>query len=161
MSKREKKGLVPKLRFPEFQDAGVWKRELFEKIYSFKTTNSLPRDKLNYEKGAVKNIHYGDIHTKFSTLFYIEKEVVPYISPSESLERIKPESFCVEGDMIFADKRKTEKHDSDNEKKLHTIIKKVTDERDFLARVLNINRKILYFFCKSLIDTGSVNSKYA
>ena len=42
-----------------------------------------------------------------------------------------------QGDMIFADKRKTEKHDSDNEKKLHTIIKKVTDERDFLARVLN------------------------
>ncbi|MSM38930.1 MAG: restriction endonuclease subunit S [Geobacter sp.] len=103
MSKHEKKGLVPERRFPEFKDAGEWKNELFEKIYSFKTTNSLSRDKLNYKQGTVKNIHYGDIHTKFSTLFDIEKENVPYINHSESLEKIKPDSYCVEGDMIFAD----------------------------------------------------------
>ena len=103
MSKPEKKALVPALRFPEFQNAGEWRSELFEKIYSFKTTNSLSRDKHNYENGAVKNIHYGDIHTKFSTLFDIDKENVPYINPDESLEKIKSESFCVEGDMVFAD----------------------------------------------------------
>ena len=56
---------LPKLRFPEFRDAGEWKSELFEVIYSFKTTNSLSRDKLNYKRGTVKNIHNGDIHTKF------------------------------------------------------------------------------------------------
>lgn len=103
MSKEDKKGLIPERRFPDFKDAGEWKNELFEKIYSFKTTNSLSRDKLNYKQGTVKNIHYGDIHTKFSTLFDIEKEIVPYINPTESLERIKPDSYCVEGDMIFAD----------------------------------------------------------
>lgn len=103
MSKREKKGLVPTLRFPEFLDKGEWESELFENIYSFKATNSLSRDMLNHDHGTVKNVHYGDIHTKFSTLFDIEKEVVPYINPSESLEKIKQESFCVEGDMIFAD----------------------------------------------------------
>lgn len=58
---------------------------------------------LNYENGSVKNIHYGDIHTKFQTLFDITKETVPFINPSESLEKIKPESYCVEGDMVFAD----------------------------------------------------------
>ena len=103
MSKQEKKGLVPERRFPEFKDAGEWKNELFEKVYSFKTTNSLSRDKLNYKQGTVKNIHYGDIHTKFSILFDIEKENVPYINSTESLEKIKPDSYCVEGDMIFAD----------------------------------------------------------
>lgn len=103
MSKPEKKGLVPERRFPEFKDTGEWKNELFEKIYSFKTTNSFSRDTLNYKQGTVKNIHYGDIHTKFSTLFDIEKEYVPYINPTESLRKIKPDSYCVEGDMIFAD----------------------------------------------------------
>lgn len=103
MSKQDKKGLVPVLRFPEFRDAEEWANEPFEKIYSFKTTNSLSRDKLNYESGTVKNIHYGDIHTKFSTLFDIEKERVPFINPTESLEKIKPECYCIEGDMIFAD----------------------------------------------------------
>jgi len=103
MSKLEKNGLVPERRFPEFREKGEWESESFEKIYSFKTTNSLSREKLNYENGTVKNIHYGDIHTKFSTLFDIEKEIVPYINLSESLEKIKPESYCMEGDMIFAD----------------------------------------------------------
>jgi type I restriction enzyme S subunit len=103
MSKQEKKALVPERRFPEFRGKGVWENEFFEKIYSFKTTNSLSRDKLNYKQGTVKNIHYGDIHTKFSALFDIKREVVPYINPSESLGKIKPESFCLEGDMIFAD----------------------------------------------------------
>lgn len=103
MNKQEKKGVVPKLRFPEFKNAGDWRCELFKKIYSFKTTNSLSRDKLNYIKGTVKNIHYGDIHSKFPTLFNIEKEVVPFINPAESIEKIKSSSFCVEGDMVFAD----------------------------------------------------------
>ena len=52
---------VPKLRFPEFQ--GEWDVLPFDKLYSFKVTNSFSRDKLNYEDGQVKNIHYGDIHT--------------------------------------------------------------------------------------------------
>ncbi len=92
---------APKLRFPEFREE--WNEKALGKVYSFKVTNSFSRDKLNYEKGLVKNIHYGDIHTKFSTLFDIEKEIVPYISPSQSIEKIKQENYCIEGDIIFAD----------------------------------------------------------
>lgn len=58
---------------------------------------------LNYESGSVKNIHYGDIHTKFSTLFDISTETVPFINPSVPLDKVKPDSYCVEGDIIFAD----------------------------------------------------------
>ncbi len=72
-------------------------------VYSFKSNNSLSRDQLNYENGSVKNIHYGDIHTKFPTLFDITKQMVPFINPSESLEGFRPENDCAEGDMIFAD----------------------------------------------------------
>jgi len=95
--------LKPKLRFPEFQNVGEWELKSLGKVYLFKSTNSLSRDKLNYENGLVKNIHYGDIHTKFSTLFNIENEIVPFINLSESLEKIKPENYCVEGDIVFAD----------------------------------------------------------
>ncbi|WP_088891390.1 restriction endonuclease subunit S [Leptolyngbya ohadii] len=95
--------LKPKLRFRDFRDAEEWSNEKLKSLYSFKATNSYSRDKLNYENGLVKNIHYGDIHTKFSALFNIENEIVPFINPSESLEKISIDSYCVEGDIIFAD----------------------------------------------------------
>ena len=94
---------VPKLRFPEFRDKGKWSSEILEDVYDLKGTNSLSREKLNYKNGEVKNIHYGDIHTKFSTLFDIKKENIPFINASENLEKIKAENCCVEGDIIFAD----------------------------------------------------------
>ncbi len=112
--KQHKKGLmqnlfpqegekVPKLRFPEFKDDGEWQMETFGKIYAFKTTNSFSRNKLNYDNGTVKNIHYGDIHMKFSTLFDITKENVPYINSDVHIDNINQDNYCIEGDMIFAD----------------------------------------------------------
>ena len=98
-----KKKIIPALRFPEFVNDGEWIIEPLSEVYSFKITNSFSRDKLNYEKGTVKNIHYGDIHTKFSTLFNITKETVPYINTDVSIERIDKDNYCVEGDVIFAD----------------------------------------------------------
>jgi type I restriction enzyme S subunit len=94
--------LVPKLRFPEFRGAEGWKAEPMGEVYSFKGNNSLSRDKLNYVAGSVKNIHYGDIHTKFHSHFDITKELVPFINESE-LGAVREENLCAEGDMIFAD----------------------------------------------------------
>ncbi len=94
---------APNYRFPEFKEAGDWKTSLFSKMFIFFVTNSFSRAKLNYESGLVKNIHYGDIHTKFSTLFDISKEEVPYINRDISLNGIKKENYCKVGDMIFAD----------------------------------------------------------
>ena len=98
-----KTALVPKLRFPEFLNAGHWMGLPMGKVYTFKSNNSLSRDQLNYERGSVKNIHYGDIHTKFSTLFDISKELVPFISSSEISASFRSENDCAEGDMVFAD----------------------------------------------------------
>ena len=98
----EEKKLVPKLRFPEFRGAVGWAPEPMGEVYSFKSNNSLSRDKLNYDAGSVKNIHYGDIHTKFSTHFVITQELVPFINEAEECV-IRYENLCTEGDMIFAD----------------------------------------------------------
>jgi type I restriction enzyme S subunit len=103
MSKKSAKGLVPELRFPEFRKAAGWQEEPFGKLYSFIVTNSLSRDKLNYTAGEVKNIHYGDIHTKFATLFDVTNEKVPYINEDVPLAGYDEESYCAEGDMVFAD----------------------------------------------------------
>ena len=69
----------------------------------FKVTNSFSRENLNYEYGTVKNIHYGDIHTKFQTLFDINYESVPFINEEIDISRISEENYCKNGDVIFAD----------------------------------------------------------
>jgi type I restriction enzyme, S subunit len=83
--------------FPE------WKMKKLGDIFTFRTTNSFSRENLNYESGSIKNIHYGDIHTKFKTHFDITKEIVPYINNEISLNRLSDDSFCKEGDLIIAD----------------------------------------------------------
>jgi type I restriction enzyme S subunit len=100
MSRKE---LIPELRFPEFVNKKEWNEKSLGELYDFKVTNSLSREYLNYQKGTVRNIHYGDIHTKFSTLFDIEKEKVPFINPEVSIEKINPDFYCKEGDIVFAD----------------------------------------------------------
>ena len=64
-----------------------WEKSKFGKIYTFRVTNSFSRDNLNYENGDIRNIHYGDIHTKFRTLFDVTKEDVPFINPDISTTR--------------------------------------------------------------------------
>ena len=93
---------VPKLRFPEFKDKN-WHNKPCCQLYHFKSTNTFSRDNLNYKNGAVKNIHYGDIHTKFSTLFDITKETVPYINSDFALSKIDKSNYCRDGDIVFAD----------------------------------------------------------
>lgn len=91
----------PKLRFSNFTTN--WEEFLFENIYSFKVTNSFSRDKLNYESGSVKNIHYGDIHKGFNSFFKIINENVPFINSDINLNKISIDNYCQSGDLIIAD----------------------------------------------------------
>lgn len=97
----EKLNNIPFLRFPEFK--GDWEKKKLGEVMNFKVTNSFSRENLNYDKGVVKNIHYGDIHTKFQTLFNIINESVPFINEEVSIGRISDDFYCKEGDIIFAD----------------------------------------------------------
>lgn len=123
--------LILTLRFPGF--SGEWEEKKLGDVFDFKPTNSLSRDKLNYEKGKIKNIHYGDIHTKFHSNFYINKEYVPYINDYIGLSKINSENYCRENDLIIADAsedyldigKSIEIRDLDNQKVLsglHTLI---------------------------------------
>ena len=94
---------VPKLRFPEFRDDRTWSAPQFADLYGFKRTNTLSRDKLNYETGTIRNIHYGDIHTKFKPLFRVADEYVPYVNQGASANEFDDDAFCEEGDIVLAD----------------------------------------------------------
>jgi type I restriction enzyme S subunit len=103
MKQKSKQTPTPKLRFPEFRDGPEWEERRFCDLYRFKPTNSLSRDKLNYDAGDVKIIHYGDIHVRFPERFEVDKLRVPFVNLSESLGKIDSDSYCREGDIIFAD----------------------------------------------------------
>lgn len=105
-----KKGVMQQLfsgeiRFRDENGEGYpeWEEKLFGDLYSFHSTNSLSRDKLNYEVGSVYNIHYGDIHTKFRTAFILNEEYVPFINHEVDLSKIKANSYCSNGDLVMAD----------------------------------------------------------
>ncbi|RBN49350.1 restriction endonuclease subunit S [Flavobacterium psychrolimnae] len=94
-----------KLRFKDENgvDYADWEEKFFGDIFTFYTTNSLSREKLNYEYGEVKNIHYGDIHTKFKTLFDIKNELIPFVNSDFDVSKIKKECYCQEGDLVITD----------------------------------------------------------
>lgn len=149
--------LVPKLRFPKFQGAEGWVSVPLGEVYSFRGNNSLSRDKLNYVAGSVKNIHYGDIHTKFSTHFDITKEVVPYINESEE-GIVREENLCAEGDMIFAD---ASEDMADIGKSIEIINlngeRVVSGLHTILARL--INNRIVFGFGGHLFKSGWVRTQ--
>ncbi|WP_448673026.1 restriction endonuclease subunit S [Pseudoxanthomonas mexicana] len=103
MAKQVSKTATPRLRFPEFRATPEWRVKRMDRLYAFMRNNLLSRDKLNYEAGPAKNIHYGDIHTKFPVLFDITKERVPFVSDAQDVAAEGSEDYCIEGDVIFAD----------------------------------------------------------
>ncbi|MEI6864648.1 restriction endonuclease subunit S [Flavicella sp.] len=133
----ENTNLKPSVRFPEFTKN--WRGTKFKNHFEFKNTNSLSRENLNYESGEVKNIHYGDIHTKFDTHFDIKKEELPFINDDVDISRIDDENYVLNGDLVMADAsedyadigKTIEITNTNNEKilaGLHTFLARKTDE---------------------------------
>lgn len=91
---------VPGIRFPGF--TGAWKQSRFSDIFSFLQNNTLSRAELSIENGAVKNIHYGDVLTKYGEYLDVSKEQILSI-PAEALANKYESSFLQDGDIIIAD----------------------------------------------------------
>ena len=96
-----RKQSVPHLRFGGFTKG--WDEVNFGDLFDFKATNSFSREDLNYEKGEIKNIHYGDIHTKFQSNFDILNEKVPFLNQDKDVSKINSVNYCKEGDLVIAD----------------------------------------------------------
>jgi type I restriction enzyme S subunit len=104
-----KQGMMQKLfsqqiRFKadDGSEFGDWGKVKFSESFIFHNTNSYSRALLS-EVGEVMNIHYGDIHTKFSMLFDISKEIVPFLNDQIDSTKIAENQFLKEGDLVIAD----------------------------------------------------------
>lgn len=76
-------------------------RKLSELLETTLSTNTLSRAELNYEKGDIKSVHYGDILIKYGAFVSAKNDVIPYITDGK-VEDYKA-SFLQEGDILFAD----------------------------------------------------------
>lgn len=88
---------------PAGNDFPDWDEISFGSLFRFIGNNSLSRSCLIEEEGEIRNIHYGDIHSKFRCLFRIENEKVPFIHPDYVSTKTPQESYCKEGDLVIAD----------------------------------------------------------
>lgn len=107
---RYKRGLMQalfsqRLRFtkPDGTVFPDWEEKRLGEVFSWHKTNSLSRENLNYEAGAVQNIHYGDIHTKFNATFRQPQETIPFVSAGAVPKGFSDAEFCQIGDVVIAD----------------------------------------------------------
>ena len=84
----------------ELMDNPKWAKVYVGDFMEFFSTNSLSWDQLSYDKGQVRNLHYGLIHSGLPTLVDCQKVQLPYIQ-----EGSLPKQYviCKDGDVAFAD----------------------------------------------------------
>ena len=85
----EKKGLM----VPE-----EWEVDKFDNLFRFYPTASYSRAELGVE-GDFYCVHYGDIHTKYDSFLYADKENLPTITEKQSNRYMK----LIDGDLVMAD----------------------------------------------------------
>ena len=90
----------PELRFKGFTDD--WEQRKFEDSFNFPvSTNSLSRAMLNYDRGEVKSVHYGDVLIKYPAILNVKTAQIPFIN-NGTRENFKS-NLLKNGDLIFAD----------------------------------------------------------
>ena len=102
-----KKGVAQKLFNQEVRfkaddgsDFPAWDSMNFGNVFEEISNNTLARVKLSDESGQAKNIHYGDIHTKFGEILDLKEDAVPFIIPEVDCSRMMP---LQDGDIVIAD----------------------------------------------------------
>lgn len=93
---------VPVRRFPEFKNDGEWVKSVFSDVLDFLPNNTLSRADLNYDKGAVKNIHYGDVLIKFGETLDVKECRLPFISDEKKAQKAC-QGALKNGDVVIAD----------------------------------------------------------
>ena len=92
--------LTGKKRLPGF--SGTWKNYVFSELFDFVPNNAFTRAQMS-DSGKVKNIHYGDILTKYGAYVDGSNDSIPYISKKVDLSRFADRCYLQSGDIIIAD----------------------------------------------------------
>lgn len=91
-----------RMKHTEIGDIPIdWKLQTFEETFRVLSNNTLSRENLNNRGGAVRNIHYGDILTKFPEILDCKGEDIPYLN---DLSLITANTQLLQdGDIVIAD----------------------------------------------------------
>ena len=105
-----KKGVMQKIFLQEIRfkdengnDYPDWEEKRLGELLTFVPTNSLSRNDLNYKSGSIKNIHYGDIHTRLPLALEAIKVSLPFINDHIDIKKISNNQYCQSGDIVIAD----------------------------------------------------------
>lgn len=94
--------MVREMKHTEIGDIPVdWELQTFEETFRVLSNNTLSRENLNNRGGAVRNIHYGDILTKFPEVLDCREEDIPYINDLSLLT--SSTQLLQDGDVVIAD----------------------------------------------------------
>ena len=94
--------MVRKLKRTEIGDIPIdWELQTFEETFNVLSSNTLSRENLNNRSGVVRNIHYGDILTKFSEVLDCKEAEIPYINDLSLLT--SSAQLLRDGDIVIAD----------------------------------------------------------
>lgn len=92
--------LTGERRLPEF--SGGRKSFLFDDLFDFIPNNAFTRAQMT-DNGRVKNIHYGDILTKYGAYVNAGSKEIPYIAKEVDLNRFAERCYLQSGDVVIAD----------------------------------------------------------
>ena len=92
--------LTGKRRLPGFSKE--WETFVFGDLFDFIPNNAFTRAQLS-DSGKVKNIHYGDILTKFGAYISADSRDIPYITKEIDLSRFSEKCYLQSGDLVIAD----------------------------------------------------------
>ena len=90
----------PEIRFIGFTDP--WEQRKLSDVFEFLQNNTLSRAELNSERGAAKNIHYGDVLIKFGEYLDVSDAELPFIQDQNIVNKFKG-SLLQDGDVIMSD----------------------------------------------------------
>ena len=94
--------MVGELKHTEIGDIPVdWELQTFDETFRVISNNTLSRENLNNRGGAVRNIHYGDILTKFPEVLDCNEEEIPYVNELSLLS--SSTQLLQDGDIVVAD----------------------------------------------------------
>ena len=92
--------LTGKKRLPGF--FGEWQSFVFGDLFDFIPNNAFTRAQMDVS-GRVKNIHYGDILTKYGAYISADSKDIPYIAKEIDLSRFSEKCYLQSGDLVIAD----------------------------------------------------------
>lgn len=92
--------VAPTIRFNGFQRN--WAEDSVENAMDNIANNNLSRANLNHESGLAKNVHYGDILTKFGEVLDAQTDGLPMISSDAIVAKLSS-SRLRDGDIVMAD----------------------------------------------------------